>query len=306
MRGKGSYPRGYPLSQPDRHPIRNPFPRVWQDVLPFRMVTRSLTEVYVLMRNNAIQNRHIYSDQRTNDRVALVADQDEDVELANLPPTWTSNVEETQYIAVRLKSKLSTLSELHSKAISRPTLDDTASEEQQIDALTQEISRMFNSAHRLVAQIRAEGSYAGSGRERRLAESVASALVTTLQSLSIEFRTMQNGYLTKLNLREERSKAYFDVDLNAGGGGSLSEDLVLPSRQGESWQHQSLMTVAADPGATGDGRVDSFQQLLQLEANTKEICTREAEVERIVRSIVDLNDLFKDIGQIVVDQVSAY
>ena len=27
------------------------------------MATRSLTEVYILMRNNALQNRHIYSEQ---------------------------------------------------------------------------------------------------------------------------------------------------------------------------------------------------------------------------------------------------
>lgn len=27
------------------------------------MATRSLTEVYILMRNNAMQNRHLFSDQ---------------------------------------------------------------------------------------------------------------------------------------------------------------------------------------------------------------------------------------------------
>lgn len=30
------------------------------------MTTRSLTEVFILMRNNAIRNRHIYSEQVRN------------------------------------------------------------------------------------------------------------------------------------------------------------------------------------------------------------------------------------------------
>ena len=40
------------------------------------MATRSLTEVYILMRNNALQNRHIYSEQ-----VSMVVNHDDRCEM---------------------------------------------------------------------------------------------------------------------------------------------------------------------------------------------------------------------------------
>lgn len=127
------------------------------------MATRSLTEPFILMRNNASQTRHIYSDQvprNTNffhhslfiviiiiitinaisiqnlsDRTALVGSEPTpggDVELGGLntggdaPPAWSDALEETQYILSRLRAKLSELKELHAKHLTRPTLDDTS------------------------------------------------------------------------------------------------------------------------------------------------------------------------------------
>ncbi|KAJ8968187.1 hypothetical protein NQ317_006789 [Molorchus minor] len=47
----------------------------------------------------------------------------------------------------------------------------------------------------------------------------------------------------------------------------------------------------------------SQQQLLMLEEdNTRFVREREQEVNTIVRSIMDLNDIFKDLNQMVVDQ----
>ena len=47
------------------------------------------------------------------------------------------------------------------------------------------------------------------------------------------------------------------------------------------------------------------QQLLLLEEeNTRMVARREHEVQQIVRSIADLNDIFKDLAHMVADQVS--
>lgn len=39
-------------------------------------------------------------------------------------PVWTDALEETQYILSRLRVKIDSLIELHSKQLTRPTLDD--------------------------------------------------------------------------------------------------------------------------------------------------------------------------------------
>lgn len=42
------------------------------------------------------------------------------------PPAWADALDETQYILSRLRVKIDSLVELHSKQLTRPTLDDTS------------------------------------------------------------------------------------------------------------------------------------------------------------------------------------
>lgn len=51
-------------------------------------------------------------------------------------------------------------------------------------------------------------------------------------------------------------------------------------------------------------RLQSQTQLLLLEEeNTRDAAQREQEVRQIVKSIVDLNDIFKDLSHMVAEQV---
>lgn len=70
--------------------------------------SRSLTEVFVLLRNNCIQSRHIFSDNVgsgrsiSDDRLTLIPLRDGDVENAGgpnasrMPPEWVNVVDEIQ------------------------------------------------------------------------------------------------------------------------------------------------------------------------------------------------------------------
>lgn len=73
--------------------------------------------------------------QNLTDRAALVESDSggsDNVELngitvdSNAPPAWADALEETQYILSRLRVKIDSLVELHSKQLTRPTLDDTS------------------------------------------------------------------------------------------------------------------------------------------------------------------------------------
>lgn len=110
------------------------------------------------------------------------------------------------------------------------------------------------------------------------------------------FRSTQNSYLRQIQSREDRSKVYFNNQI-------IIEDGELNGERGDNG-------VAMDDDAIDDYFVNKSvmgqtqQQLLMLEEenNSKYAQEREQEVNAIVKSIVDLNAIFKDLSQMVVDQ----
>ncbi|XP_054275233.1 syntaxin-16-like [Macrosteles quadrilineatus] len=264
------------------------------------MATRSLTDVFVLMRNNASQNRHIYSEQQMTDRMALVGDLECGIELrrseaSRLPPIWADNLEESQYAMTRLRNKLKELEALYDKHVLRPTLDDSTDEERQIEILTQEISRMFAATHRLVQQIHHHSSDATTNMELKLSNNVTASLVTSLQDLSTSFRKLQSSYLKKINSREETSRLFFDSEMSMGRQTDLDWEV---DNELDNLDRAFSLSTAQQGGLTQT----QTQLLLLEEENTRRAEHREAEVRQIVKSIVDLNDIFKDLAHMVADQ----
>ncbi|XP_029535821.1 syntaxin-16-like isoform X2 [Oncorhynchus nerka] len=259
------------------------------------MATRRLTDAFLLMRNNAIQNRHILAEQvstygtrctlstRSNaaladDRMALVSGIRLDPEAAigvtkRLPPKWVDGVDEIQYDITRVQQKMKELAALHDKHMNRPTLDDSSEEEHAIEITTQEITQMF---HRCQRAVRGLQSHCGhcTEQEERLLRNVVSSLAGSLQELSTNFRHTQSSYLKRMKNREERSKHFFD----SGPLMEEDEDIALYDR-----------------GFTGD-------QLVLVEQNTVMVEEREREVRQIVQSISDLNEIFRDLAGLVVEQ----
>lgn len=261
------------------------------------MATRSLTDVFILMRNNASQTRHIYSEQNMTDRMALV-DPEMGLELrrneSRLPPPWVDNLEECHYAMSRLKNKLNDLQLLYDKHLLRPSLDDSTDEEQRIEALSEEISRMFEAIHKLIQQVQHQSKDSSSQKELRLSYNVVSSLVSTLQNLSNTFRKLQSSYLKKLNSREEISRLYFGTELTLDSEGSWELDNEL-----DNIDRAFSLSIGGDRSTEGQSQM----QLLMLEEeNTRAAMHREAEVRQIVKSIVDLNDIFKELSHMVADQ----
>ncbi|XP_023852596.1 syntaxin-16 isoform X3 [Salvelinus sp. IW2-2015] len=241
------------------------------------MATRRLTDAFLLMRNNAIQNRHILAEQLADDRMALVSGIRLDPEAAigvtkRLPPKWVDGVDEIQYEITRVRQKKKELAALHDKHMNRPTLDDSSEEEHAIEITTQEITQMFHRCQRAVTGLQSRCGHC-TEQEERLLRNVVSSLAGSLQELSTNFRHTQSSYLKRMKNREERSKHFFD-------SGPLMEDEDI---------------ALYDRGFTGD-------QLVLVEQNTVMVEEREREVRQIVQSISDLNEIFRDLAGMVVEQ----
>ena len=82
--------------------------------------------------------------------------------------------------------------------------------------------------------------------------------------------------------REEKSSRYFADDDGDAGGGDPFESIELSN--------------------SNNGRINT-QELLLLEDNSKFVRQREKEINVIVKSIVELNTVFKDLAHMVTEQV---
>ncbi|XP_004717191.1 syntaxin-16 isoform X1 [Echinops telfairi] len=265
------------------------------------MATRRLTDAFLLLRNNSIQNRQLLAeqvsshttssplhsrsiaaelDELADDRMALVSGLSLDPEAAigvtkRLPPKWVDGVDEIQYDVGRIRQKMKELVSLHDKHLNRPTLDDSSEEEHAIEIATQEVTQLFHRCQRAVQALPGRARQTCSEQEARLLRNVVAALAQALQELSSTFRHAQSGYLKRMKNREERSQHFFDTSVPLVDSG---DDTALYDR----------------------GFTD--EQLVLVEQNTLLVEEREHEIRRIVQSISDLNEIFRDLGAMIVEQ----
>ena len=225
---------------------------------------------------------------------------------------------------LRIKPKLDELGSLHARNLLRPNFEESSEEDEKIEELGQEISKLITSTHRHIQCIRSSLGV-GSKMEQRLTSNVVSCLLLELQELTFKFRNIQNAYIRNLDSREELSQKYFDnndftnIDLNNSVGtmGSKSASLNNYVDSFDNFlQPQSSATnsfLYEDDDMASEQIDEHFQRpvsqrmtqqqlLLFEEENTKLAAHREQEVSHIVKSIYDLNDIFKDLGRMVQDQ----
>ncbi|EDV44591.1 uncharacterized protein Dana_GF20436 [Drosophila ananassae] len=294
------------------------------------MTSRNLTEVFVIMRNNASKNRSHYDDRRGSDAERLlkhsVREAEEGLELQDdygTPPSWLDKFEEAQYTMSKIKPKLDELGSLHARHLLRPAFDDQRDDECDIEVLSQIVSKLITSTHRHIQCVRSSLGV-GSKMEQRLTANAVHCALLQLQELTLKFRSSQNAYLLQLNSREERSQKYFDD----GAGGDVFTTVELgdqpPDNFVDSFDNflQPVNGAGAAPGVgTGSllfeedeqaiddhfqrppaSRMTQQQLLLFEEENSRLAQHREQEVTKIVKSIYDLNDIFKDLGHMVQEQ----
>lgn len=196
----------------------------------------------------------------------------------------------------------------------RPAFDESQEDELEMEKLSQEISKLITSTHRHVQCIRYSLGEGGK-LEQRLTANVVTYLMISLQELTLKFRYSQNSYLKQLNSREERSQKFFD-DFNRGtnddgvnfvdsfdnflqpAASNPIRNTYLQDDDDEAKQNE-LDEHFQRPMAN---RMTEQQLLLFEEENTRLALSRDEEVSKIVKSIYDLNDIFKDLGQMVQEQ----
>nr|ODO04294.1 hypothetical protein L204_00652 [Cryptococcus depauperatus CBS 7855] len=206
-----------------------------------------------------------------------------EVGIKELPPRWVDTSEEIEEILnrTRLKSmSITALDKLHSKHV-LPGFTDRSAEEREIESRTVDITHDFRQCSSLISAIQPETH---TSRTQRIAvKNVQRGLAQKIQELSEQFRKKQRVYMQKLQ-----------------GHAIKNKDLMVASGAMTLKGSDVLDELAEDEQVSSQ-----FQSQIQVHSSSKmgvDLNQRAKEIDQIATSISELAELFRDLGNIVVEQ----
>jgi syntaxin 16 len=196
-----------------------------------------------------------------------------------LPPQWVDNVDKIDNDLIKIRKGLDELAKLHNERLKVKFVDNQSAQERQIEILTQEISSYFRDAEQNLKRIAIVGNASGSlpPEERAVRLNVMRAHATEIQELSKQFRARQKDFYMRLKSQEE------------AGGGFFEDEKGRP--------------LDLDAAMTLEGAMPE-EQRRQLEQLEQHASSRQKEILRIVQSVQELSQLFRELNMLIVEQGS--
>eukprot|EP00039_Didymoeca_costata_P006690 m.92458 g.92458 ORF g.92458 m.92458 type:complete len:351 (+) comp13352_c0_seq1:146-1198(+) len=196
--------------------------------------------------------------------------------------TWQTDLDDIKQVQTEVKQKMAQLAVLHKEHIEQPGFDGGMEQEHKIEIMTSQITQLFHKCQKSIAAIGRKSAASPSAQLKRLGKNVVSSQARDLQELSMGFRKTQSSYLKRLRGQEERNFGYGLSGMDQPGQAAAMED------------------IPDDEDAVDLGFTD--EQTAQVQDSTNMVRQRESEVTKIVESIHELTDIFKDLALLVVDQ----
>lgn len=184
-------------------------------------------------------------------------------------PVWVQKSEQIRVELSILKDRLGKLKEMHSKML-LVSFDPDQTAQSQVEALTRQLQNGFK---KLDKEIRGMEQTPGSD-DAEVRQQVQRQLARALMGLTMEFRKEETRFLNKVEaqkgLAANSSLGVMDSDLS-----------------------ESLESI--DPGFT-------TTQIASVEISTALAEERGREIEHIVKTIVELAQIMRDLSALVVEQ----
>lgn len=225
---------------------------------------------------------------------AFEDDGDAVIEMDLLPPRWLDIQDEvTEYLA-DISKQNRRLEQLHQKHV-LPGFDDEdvkKREEQEIEQLTQEITRGFQSCQKAIQRIEMmvrEAIQLGniSKGEETMAKNLKISLASRVGEVSAMFRKKQSAYLKKLRAL-----------------GGLTSPFRSPTPIQNPYNDVALQESDADRSFSQSTLQQTAQKRLTHDPNATLIAQREREIEDIAQGIIELANIFQELQTMVIDQGS--
>jgi syntaxin 16 len=232
---------------------------------------------------------------------AFEDDGDAVIEMDVLPPRWLDIQDEvTEYLS-EIAKQTRKLEQLHQKHV-LPGFDDEEvkrREEQEIEQLTQDITRGFQKCQKAIQRIEMmvrEANQQGTitNGEEIMAKNLKISLASRVGDVSAMFRKKQAAYLKKLRTL---------------GGLSSPFRTSTPIPNNSPYNDPALQESIADRTFSQSTLLQTAQQKhrhQQIPKNPNEalIAQREREIEDIAQGIIELANIFQELQTMVIDQGS--
>ncbi|OAF99398.1 t-SNARE [Paraphaeosphaeria sporulosa] len=225
---------------------------------------------------------------------AFEDDGDAVIEMDLLPPRWLDVQDEITDHLADIAKQTRRLDQMHQKHV-LPGFDDEdvkKREEREIESLTQDITRSFQSCQKAIKRIdamvresRQQGSI--SNGEETMAKNLKISLASRVGEVSALFRKKQAAYLKKLR--------------DMGGFGSPMRS-ATPIQN--PYNDPALQESDADRSFSQSTLLQAKQQRIRHDPNEVLIAQREREIEDIAQGIIELANIFQELQTMVIDQGS--
>lgn len=198
-----------------------------------------------------------------------------------LPPAWVDLVDKAEADLASIHSNMDSLVALHTKRL-MVTFDDTseADQDRAIDALSQAITALFRSSERRLKNINEAGGAQASPGELKVRANIVRTLASKFQKANVQFRSAQKNYISKRNQQKTGATGNFDFLSDAEQG--MAKDPQLQSIDG--------------------GAGFTMQQLEVVEDTERMAAERDEQIAKIVETIEELSQIFKELAVLVIDQ----
>jgi len=249
-------------------------------VLSVTGITRSRTAEFKRRRPARLQTSWD-SGESADDAALIGPDSGDEITPARTgkQPDWAAHLSEAKATMVETQTMMKRLTTMHKEHIEKQSLFDNGMEQEHaIEIETSKITQSFHRCQKLIQAISRKSGLSESQAGQRLGKSAASAAARDLQDLSMTFRKSQASYLKRMRGRDERERGY-----------------------------KSMPGMDAGPADDEDDMFDvdtgfSDEQQAQVRDNTNIVRGREKEITKVVESIHELSEIFKDLANLVVEQ----
>lgn len=188
-----------------------------------------------------------------------------ELEMQKLTPVWIPVVDRIKDSIAKAKEKLLSLQKLQQKRLLRVFDDDGGRGDIDVEMTAGSITNLLCSGERGVKELERYMT----AEDREMLVNIQKSLATQLSKVSSEFKNVQKKYMGEIRKRR---------------GGSGFEESISTSA-----------TDVLDAGFTED-------QLIELEEIEGQVETRSQEITKIAKSITELNAVFKEMANLVVEQ----
>lgn len=186
------------------------------------------------------------------------------VELSSQVPPWVAIGNRVRDSIMKAKEKLVTLQKQQQKRLLRVFDDEGSKGDNDVESTSSSITTLLYQGERGIKEIERYFT----PKDRDVIVNIQKSLASQLTGVSQEFRNMQKKYMSEI----QRRRTGGGVHHESGGTDSI-----------------------LDAAFTED-------QLLELEGIESQVETRTVEITKIAKSIAELNLVFKDLANLVVEQ----